>query len=100
QVAGVRSRALDQGGLIGADQCRQVPAHDGFDGTFKQVSNVSADLTYLEAGLANHGQHTARLDAAGDVDRLAGAVVQVDGRTDRNKVVVLPRQQAGLPFEI
>ena len=88
EIAGGRGRLLDQGGLFGADQHRQVPTQDGVDGTPEQVGDVGADLTHLKAGLAHHREHTARLDAAGDVDRLAGAIIEVDGRADRDKVVL------------
>ena len=88
KIAERRRRLLDAGGLFVTDQRRQVPAEDVVDGATEQVGDVGADLTDLEVGLAHHREHTARLDAARDMDRLAGAVVEVDGRADRHKLVV------------
>jgi hypothetical protein len=66
-----------------------VPAQDGVDGATKQLGDVGADLTHLEGGLLHHREHTARLNAARDMDRLAGAVVEVDGCAHRDEVVDL-----------
>ena len=90
EIADDRRRGLlDPGGLFGTDQRRQVPAQHGVDGATEQLGDVGADLTHLEAGLAHHREHTAWLDAARDMDRLAGAVVQVDGRADRDELVAI-----------
>ncbi|BBY37224.1 hypothetical protein MMAN_13580 [Mycobacterium mantenii] len=62
-------------------------AQDRFDGTAEQVGDVGADLTHLERRLVHDREHTARLDAAGDVDRFTRTVVQVDRSADRYEIV-------------
>ncbi|GAA2555697.1 hypothetical protein GCM10010409_33810 [Mycolicibacterium diernhoferi] len=52
------------------------------DRVTEQLGHVRADLADLELGLLDHHEHTAGLDAARDVDRLPGAVVEIDGRAD------------------
>lgn len=42
---------------------------------------------HVEAGLAHDREHTAWLDAARDMDRLSGTVVQIDRRADRDELV-------------
>ena len=87
QIAERRRRLLDPGGLRGTDQRRQVSAQNVVDGHAEQIGDVGADLADLEVGLADDGEHSARLDAARDVDRLARAVVEIDGRAGRQQIV-------------
>ena len=87
EIAHHGRRGLDAGGLVRAQQRGQVVPQDGVEGTAEKVGDVGADLPDLELGLANHGEHAARLDAARNVDRLARTVVEIDGRTDGNQIV-------------
>ncbi|MCV7330532.1 zinc-binding alcohol dehydrogenase family protein [Mycobacterium cookii] len=53
----------------------------------EELVDVRADLTHLEVRLTYDREHTARLDAAGDMDRFASTVVEIDGRADRDEVI-------------
>ena len=71
---------LDAGRLVRAEQRRQMPAQHRLGGTAEQLEDVGADLAHLEIGFAHDGEHAPWLNAARDVDGLAGTIVQVDRR--------------------
>ena len=87
EITEARRRLHESGGLFDTDDRRQVPTQDVVNRPAQQLGDVGADLADLEIGLAHHDEHAARLDAAGDVNRLASAVVEVDGRADRHEIV-------------
>lgn len=86
QIAERRCCLLDAPGIVGTDQSRQRPTDDGIDAATKQLGDVCADLAHLEVGFADHREHPPGLDAARNVDRLSGAIAQIDGRTGRQQV--------------
>ena len=87
QITEVRARVRDDRGLVGTDQAGEVVSENSVDGAVEQFGDVRADVAHREVMFVDDREHAAGLDAARDVDRLAGAIVQVDRRAGRNEVL-------------
>ena len=86
QVAERAGRPGDGPRGPGTEQVGQRPAERLLPRVAEEVGQVLRHLPDDEVGIADLDEHTARLDAARDVDRLALAVAEIDGGPGRQEL--------------
>ncbi len=78
--------ARDRRGLLGADEVRDRAAEQVLRCPLEHVADVGRDLCDGQVRFTGDDEDASRLDAAGDVDRFARAVVEIDRRADLDEL--------------